>query len=81
MKLEDILKRSTDNSKSTFSANAIKECCRNADNLPYYCKWCSEQIKHDSEALALLKFVVLGEQSITDSPLSFEDVEAFFLEI
>lgn len=42
---------------------------------------CIEQIKHDDEALALLEFVAIGEQSITDNPLSFEDIEAFLLEI
>ncbi|MAC47425.1 MAG: hypothetical protein CMI12_11325 [Oceanospirillum sp.] len=64
---------------NTFSANAIEEWCGNTATAdePDYCKCCNEQIRHDGEALALLKFVAKGEQTITHNPLSFEDVEFF----
>lgn len=95
MKLENIHKKSTDKRKrvitseicgylyflNTFSANAIKEWCGNTADEADYFKCCNEQIRHDGEALALLEFVAIGEQSISDSPESLEGVEAFLLEI
>lgn len=40
-----------------------------------------EPQEHDDEAFALLAFIAIGEQTLAENSQTFEDVEAFLLEI